>query len=562
MMDFSSVKNLRIGDVLREYGYADEKQIEEALAYQKEHRGVRLGEALIAMGVITERQMLEALSQKLHLAMVDFRVQPVQIEAVALIPKADAERHVLLGIARSGNKLTVAVNDPMNFYGIEDIRQQTGMQIEIVLAEKAALISRIERCYADIEARKAAERMHKDEQVDLPDTPEEEDESETPITHLLSSLVVRAASIGASDIHIEPFEKETVVRMRVDGVITKFESLPKSTHSAFISRIKILASLDIAEKRIPQDGHFRMSLGNVGINIRVSTIPTVYGEKAVLRLLAMNSKIQNSETFGMAYEDYLKFCKIMRATNGLIYITGPTGSGKSTTLYMVMEELAKKYLNVSTIEDPVEKNIAGINQMQVNAAAGLTFENGLRALLRQDPDVIMLGETRDAESAEISMRAAITGHVVFSTLHTNNAVSSIVRLRDMGLEPYMIASSLAGLVAQRLMRLLCPECRKLEDPTDEEREALGDKTPEKLYHAVGCEHCNGSGYVGRIAIHEILLIDKQIRGMIAERASADQIEAYAINEQGMKTLRAAATEMVLKGVTTVDELNRVAYGTD
>ena len=561
MIDFSSVKTIRIGDVLREYGYADEKQIEEALAYQKEHRGVRIGEALIAMGVITERQMLEALSQKLRLAMVDFRVQPVQNEAVALIPKADAERYTILGIALDGKKLTVAVNDPMNFYGIEDIRQQTGMQIEIVLAEKAALISRIDRCYADLEARKAAERVHRDEQVEV-SSDGEETESETPITHLLNSLVAHAASIGASDIHIEPFEKETVVRMRVDGVITRFETIPKSTHSAFISRIKILSSLDIAEKRIPQDGHFRMNLGNVGVNIRVSTIPTVFGEKAVLRLLAMNSKIQNGETFGMAYEDYLKFCKIMRATNGLIYITGPTGSGKSTTLYMVMEELSKKYLNISTIEDPVEKNIAGVNQMQVNVPAGLTFENGLRAILRQDPDVIMLGETRDAESAEISMRAAITGHVVFSTLHTNNAVASIVRLRDMGLEPYMISSSLAGVVAQRLMRLLCPECRRLEEPTDEEREVLGDKTPEKLYHAVGCEHCNGSGYVGRIAIHEILIVDKHIREMITARSSADEIEAYAINEQKMKTLRVAATEMVLKGMTTVDELNRVAYGTD
>jgi type IV pilus assembly protein PilB len=301
-----------------------------------------------------------------------------------------------------------------------------------------------------------------------------------------------------------------------------------------------------------------MRIGGSTINVRISVIPTVFGEKAVLRVLAGRSVISRSQSYGMKEEEFRKFNQMMRSPNGIIYITGPTGSGKTTTLYMVLEELAKKQVNISTIEDPVEKNLPRINQMQVNNQAGLTFEVGLRALLRQDPDIIMVGETRDAETARISIRAAITGHLVLSTLHTNSAVSSIVRLVDMGMEPYMIANSLVGIVAQRLVRKVCPYCAVDDAPNEEELELLGPGE-WRIKRARGCERCNNTGYNGRVAIHEMVVIDAKIRKMISDGTSMDTIEAYAISKQGMKTLRTQATELVAEGVTTVDELQKVAY---
>ena len=346
--------------------------------------------------------------------------------------------------------------------------------------------------------------------------------------------------------------------MRIDGTIIDYVTLQKGLHASLVARIKIVGGMDIAERRIPQDGHCKIRVNGKQINIRISVIPTVFGEKAVLRLLASQSVINHSSTYGMAQEEYDKFCEMMRSPNGIIYITGPTGSGKTTTLYMVLEELAKKQVNISTIEDPVEKNLARINQMQVNNQAGLTFEIGLRALLRQDPDVIMVGETRDSETARISIRAAITGHLVLSTLHTNSAVSSIVRLVDMGMEPYMIANSLVGVVAQRLVRKVCPHCGEIYTPDERERELLGPGILS-VRRAKGCERCNHTGYSGRIAIHEMVLIDSKIRKMISEGETMDIIEKYAIEEQGMKTLRQQATSLVAEGVTTVEELQRVAY---
>ena len=346
--------------------------------------------------------------------------------------------------------------------------------------------------------------------------------------------------------------------MRIDGTIIDYVTLQRSLHPSLIARIKILADMDIAEKRVPQDGHFRTKVNEEYINIRVSVIPTVFGEKAVLRLFSNNSAIDYSDQFGMDEANYKKFQRLLRSPNGIIYLTGPTGSGKTTTLYMILEYLSRRQVNLSTIEDPVEKNLAKVNQMQVNNTAGLTFDVGLRALLRQDPDIIMVGETRDSETANISIRAAITGHLVLSTLHTNNAVSSIVRLLDMGLEPYMISSSLMGVVAQRLMRKVCPYCSTEEDPTAEEAELLGPFVP-RVRRAKGCNMCNNTGYRGRTAIHEMVLIDDQIRKMITNRTSMEEITEYAVREQGMKTLKESAVERVKLGITTVDELLKVAY---
>ncbi|WP_249303514.1 GspE/PulE family protein [Qiania dongpingensis] len=555
-----NIRNLRIGDVLKEYGYISDAQIEAALAYQKEHRNTRMGSALVELGYITERQVLEALSECLSLRLVEVSNVDVDVEAVESIPRPLAEKYEMLAVRQAEGVLTVLLNDPMNFYGIEDIRQLTGMQLEICLCELSALKKAIKYYYAEVEARDAAKianQSFENQQLEEIDV-EEEGDDDTPVINLLNRLIRRAYSTNASDIHIEPFEEKTIVRMRIDGVIVEYVTLQKSLHGSLIARIKILGNMDIAERRIPQDGHFRQKVEGEYVNIRVSVIPTVFGEKAVLRLLTGNARVDYPATYGMGEEDFLKMQRMLQSPNGIIYFTGPTGSGKTTTLYMILEELSKRSVNISTIEDPVEKNLQKVNQMQVNNQAGLTFETGLRALLRQDPDIIMVGETRDVETAAISVRAAITGHLVFSTLHTNDAASSIVRLEDMGLQPYMVSSSLVGIIAQRLMRKVCPDCGEHIVPTEEERQILGEDV-KTIRQAKGCPLCNYTGYRGRTAIHEIIQIDRTMRKMIQDGASVEEIQDYAVMEQGMRTLRECGINLVKDGITTVEELKKVAY---
>lgn len=554
-----STKMLRTGDILKEYGYVTEEQIGDAIAYQKAHRGVRIGDALIALGYIDEMHLLQALGQRLHLKIIDLNNESVDVTAVEKIPRPLAEKYEMLAISINNGVLRLALNDPMNFYGIEDIRQVTGMQVESCLCQRSALQQAIQYYYTEVDAKKAvtvANEQFEDEIGDVIDM--EENGDDTPIINLLNRLIHRAYTTNASDIHIEPFENKITVRMRIDGAIVEYVTLQKSLHASLIARIKILGDMDIAERRLPQDGHFRTKIENEYVNIRVSVIPTVFGEKAVLRLLANNAEIEHPRTFGMEESEYQKLEKMLQSPNGIIYLTGPTGSGKSTTLYMILEEISKRQVNISTIEDPVEKNVPKINQMQVNNQAGLTFETGLRALLRQDPDVIMVGETRDMETASISVRAAITGHLVFSTLHTNDAVSSIARLEDMGLLPYMISGSLVGVIAQRLMRKVCPDCAEEVVPTEEEAAILG-KDIHTIKRAKGCPVCNHTGYHGRIAVHEVLYVDKEIRKMIIEQRPAEEIEEYAIQHQGMKTLKQCGLEMVEKGLSTMEEMRKIAY---
>lgn len=555
-----NVRNLRLGDILKEYGYVTDTQIGDAIAYQKEHKNVRIGGALIALGYIEESQLLTALGQRLDMSIIDIANEDVQVNAVEKIPKPLAVKYEMLAIKEENGMLVVALNDPMNFYGIEDVRQLTGMHLSICLSTRDELLKAIHYYYAEVGARQAAEVANESfenaeaEEIEM----DEEGDDDTPVINLLSRLVNRAYTTNASDIHIEPFEDKTVVRMRIDGVIVEYVTLQKNLHASLVARIKILGNMDIAERRIPQDGHFRTKIEGDYVNIRVSVIPTVFGEKAVLRLLSGNAHIDYPKTFGMEEEDYIKLERMLKSPNGIIYFTGPTGSGKTTTLYMILEEISQRPVNISTIEDPVEKNLEKVNQMQVNNQAGLTFEKGLRALLRQDPDVIMVGETRDVETASISVRAAITGHLVFSTLHTNDAVSSIARLEDMGLVPYMVSSSLIGIIAQRLMRKVCPDCAEEVEPTEEEVSMLHNSTA-KIKKPKGCPLCNYTGYRGRIAIHEILQIDKPIRKMIIDGASAEEIMQYALKNQNMKSLKDCGIEMVEKGISTIEELRKVAY---
>ena len=554
--------NLRIGEILEERGYVDARQMQEALAYQKEHRDKRVGQILIELNFVTEQQVLEALASRLELEIVDVASQQVDLEAVAMVNKELAEKNLFLPLSVTNRTMVLVTNDPLNYFALEEVRQQTGCYLQILLSEEKPLRQAISYYFAEVGAKQAATEANAgfgaDDFDDLDLTELENVEEEAPVIHLLNSLVERAIKSNASDIHIEPFERETKVRMRIDGVILEYVAIQRNVHQPLIARIKIMANLDIAEKRIPQDGHFRVRTESGYVNIRVSLMPTVFGEKAVLRLLTSSGQLDYPDQFGMDADSYGKFLPMLNSSNGIIYITGPTGSGKSTTLYMVLEYLSGRMLNIATIEDPVEKNVPGINQTQVNPVAGMTFETGLRALLRQDPDVIMVGETRDGETAGISVRAAITGHVVLSTLHTNSAASSIVRLEDMGVETYLVANSLVGVVAQRLMRKVCPHCGQEMETTAEERDFLGEEI-ETVWRGRGCAHCNNTGYRGRIAVHEIFTVDAVLRRMISGHATMEEIENYAREHQQMRTLKENGVRLVADGVTTIEELMKIAY---
>ena len=554
---------IRIGDLLVTAGYITDAQLKEALTVQKTE-GKRVGEVLQDLGYATEKQILTALADRLGTVLIDISTYKIDVEAVRLIPKQMAEQYIMMPIENNDGQVVLAVNDPLNLYAIEDIRQTIGLPVDTVLAELEPLKSAIEYQYAEIKAKAAAENanisatgMDIDELVI--DTSAGADDA--PIINLVNSLLDKAFQDNASDIHIEPFERNVMVRMRIDGTLLDYITLQKNVQDSLVARIKIMGEMDIAERRIPQDGHFRVRIQGQIVNVRVNVIPTVFGEKVVMRLIMSVVEIDHNETFGMTLDSYKKFSEMLKMPNGLIYITGPTGSGKSTTLYNALASLSHKQVNISTIEDPVEKNLPRLNQVQVHPQAGLTFEIGLRALMRQDPDVIMVGETRDAETATIAIRAAITGHLVLSTLHTNDAASTVVRLIDMGAEPYLLSSALAGVVAQRLVRKVCPHCARAERLTEAQIEFVGHDIPTAK-KAVGCAHCHGAGYLGRTAIHEVLVIDKNMRKMVAANATAEEMKKYAIEHQGMITLKQACIQLVEQGITTMEELERVAYYDD
>lgn len=558
------MKNVPIGEVLKEYGYITEENIKEALDYQNTEagKGKRLGDLLKELGFVTERQVLEALGKKLEIELADMTAIKIDTDVTAKIPKQLAVKYNALATEIADGRMTVIMSDPLNFYAQEDLKQIAGMPLKIILAEHDVIDEAIEHNYSEVGAKIAAKKANiSAADFEIPTLDAADDDDDVPVINLINSLLARGYTTNVSDIHIEPFEDFTQVRMRVDGMIIDYVTLSKSLHASIIARIKIMSNLDIAEKRVPQDGNFRAVVEGYDISIRVSVIPTVHGEKAVLRFLSSNTAIDNAGHFGMEPDAYKSVMKMLSAPNGIIYITGPTGSGKTTTLYMILDRLSQGQVNISTIEDPVEKALPRINQMSVNTAAGLTFETGLRAILRQDPDIIMLGETRDAETASISVRAAITGHLVLSTLHTNDAVSSIVRLEDMGLAPYLVANSVVGIVAQRLVRKVCNNCAYECEPTDEEKAIIGNDIP-KIRKGKGCNLCNNTGYKGRVAIHEMVLIDKTLKRMIANGAETDDMLEYCKKVQEMKMLGESAIDLVRKGITTPEEVLKVTYYSD
>lgn len=561
------MKKMRMGEVLVRCGYVSEEQLANALAYQKESRsGKRIGEILLELGYITSKQHLVALGRHLGLEAVDLKTYHIDELAVEKIPKQIAEKYSVLAIQIDGSHLTVAISDPLDLYAVEDIRLVTNMQIKLALTEKSGIDRAIDLYYSEIDARMAATRAN--QHAGLPDSilgsvSVNVDDEQAPIVRLLNSLLLKGYNTNVSDIHIEPFETETIIRMRRDGLLLPYMTLASALHQGLVARTKILAQMDIAEKRRPQDGHFKLQVEDVELNIRVSFIPTAYGEKGVLRFLTSNAPIDDSDTFGMSEENYKRMSEMLKKPYGIIYFTGPTGSGKTTTLYSILQYMRTKPVNIITIEDPVERNIPKLNQMQVNERAGITFESGLRAILRQDPDIIMIGETRDYETASISARAAITGHLVFSTLHTNDAVSSVIRLQDMGLPPYMIANSITGIVAQRLMRKICPYCGEEYEADARELELLREtKTPVILRRGKGCHLCNDTGYLGRTAIYQILEIDSGFRRLVAREQGQEELQQYASKQLQMTTLWQEAKKLVLEGVTSVSEMEKVTYRVD
>ena len=549
------MKSLPIGEVLKEYGYINEEQLQIALDAQKKDRSKRLGEHLIDLGFVSEQQMLEALSDKLAEPLVSLDNIDFDINAVKKVPEAMAQKYNVIGYAFNDNVLTVATSDPLNYYGLEDVRLVSGCRISVSLATKADIQIAIERYYSDVDTLNLVDDI---DESTLPEVEEDlnlfdANEDDTPVVKLLNSLLIRGYNTSASDIHIEPFEDKLHVRMRIDGMLVDYLDLNKNIQAALIVRIKILSNMDIAEKRLPQDGHFMGVIDGVELNIRVSVIPTIFGEKIVMRYLNSNSTIDRLSTFGMTEENFKKVNHMMSMPHGIIYVTGPTGSGKTTTLYMILEKLAQGQINISTIEDPVERKLNRINQMQVNTMSGLTFDRGLRALMRQDPDVIMVGETRDKETAEISVRAAITGHLVVSTLHTNDAISTIVRLEEMGVEPYMVSSSMLGVIAQKLVRRLCPECKQAYDATDDELRLLGLPITKQLtlYKPGQCPACNNIGYKGRIAVHEVMPVSRSIKNAIHLGKTTDEIDTIA-REEGMISLRDNLKKLLYDGIISFD----------
>ncbi len=551
------MKTVRIGEVLVSEGYITQAQLDKAIELQRASgSNKRLGAIILENNMITEDQMQTALSAQLGVPYVHMEDQQIMVDAVEKIPKQVAMKYNIIAVAERDGTLVLAVSDPLDFYGIEDIKLIVNMPVSLIISLKSEIDQAIAYWYSEIEAKNAALVANQaagiGTRIQIEDLSGRADD--TPVVVLVNSILFKSHSAGASDIHIEPFDDKTSVRIRVDGQIIDFLTLSQGLHNSLITRIKILSGLDIAEKRIPQDGHFRAKQNDVEINVRVSVLPTIYGEKAVLRFLSRNTSLDHSGTFGMDNEDYTKILKILQRPYGIVYITGPTGSGKTTTLYMILEALSRRAVNISTIEDPVERNLPGINQTQTNNLAGLTFESGLRSLLRQDPDIIMVGETRDSETASIAVSAALTGHLVLSTLHTNDAVSAIVRLTDMGVQEYMIANALTGVVAQRLAKKICPNCRTAYRPTEPELVLLGRNDVNALYKGAGCNACNHTGYKGRIAIHEILSIDVPIQYMVSKKEPMENVYKYLQENKLLTTLRDSMTKLVLQGVSTTEQM--------
>lgn len=557
-------KKVRLGDVLVQNGVITEEDLQRGLERQK-GSGRKLGETLVDEGITTEENIARALSNQFRYDMVDLSNVEIPQEILELVPANVLKKHRAIPFEYSPdnmNVLRVAMADPMDIGAMDDINIITNLQVEPVVATTGSVMLAIDRYYGQAEVNSALEEYTREKESQMIEQEDmySEDVNNSPIVQLVKGMIDQAVRQRASDIHIEPMEKQVRIRYRIDGALYEKSVYSIRLLPAIVARIKIIGGMDISEKRKPQDGRITQVVDRKEFDIRVSILPTVYGEKIVMRLTSKNALTREKSQLGLKPEELKKFDHILRHPHGILLVTGPTGSGKSTTLYTALSELNKEDVNIITVEDPVEANIDGINQVQVNNKANLTFASALRSILRQDPDIIMIGEIRDQETASIAVQASITGHLVVSTLHTNSAASTITRLADMGIEPYLIADATIGVIAQRLVRRLCPECKRQKKADAEELEMLqlepdADVT---IYEPCGCSRCEGTGFKGRIGVYEIMEVTQPLKTIISKGGTAEDIKNRAL-EEGMNTLRMSATKYVLEGITSVQEMMRVSF---
>lgn len=534
----------------------------------KEHISSRrpVRELVLELGAVPEDRVIEALSAVSGLPTVRLYENPIPMEVQQMVRPDLLRTHLVLPFAldpADNRTLFVATNDPMNMRGRDAVAAASRRRIRLYLATSTDILRTIDRYFGSEEMQEAAEQYTRANETDrsLEEQILQEDVNSSPVVVLVTSLVEQAVRQRASDIHIEAGPDRVRVRCRVDGILYQTATYDQRLLSAIVARVKIISGMDISEKRKPQDGRFSITVDRREYDVRVSTLPTVYGEKCVMRLAQKKALSRSKSALGLSGDDLERFDHILKKPNGIVLVTGPTGSGKSTTLYTALSELNSDTVNIVTVEDPVEANIEGVNQVQVNPKADLTFANALRSILRQDPDIIMIGEIRDSETASIAVQASITGHLVVSTLHTNDTASSITRLLDMGIESYLIADATVGIIAQRLVRRLCPDCKKARPILEHEAEYLElpreKRSTALLCEPVGCQRCGGTGYYDRIGVYEIMEITPTLRSMIAKRCSADELRQAAINE-GMHTMRESAKRLVLEGITSLSELQRIS----
>lgn len=556
----------RLGDLLTRAGVIDDEQLKRALGLQK-GSGKRLGEVLIDSAIISEMQLIDALRMQLGVDFIDLSGYEVPSAMAQMLPKSLARKYQMIPVRMVGDDLYLCMADPLNFVAVEEARNVTKKHIIPMIGTRDGVKHAIASLYDTERARRAIEDMRKEglEESAVPfaqmvTVVGEEDISVAPAIRLVNSIIERAITEGASDVHLEPRENEMAVRMRLDGALRPTLVVPHDQQEAVISRLKIMCNMDITERRIPQDGRAAVRSKMRDIDLRVSTLPTVFGETVVMRILDREAQVFTPEGIGLTGENFEKYDRLMRNRQGVILVVGPTGSGKSSTLYTMLEQLNTEEVNLVTLEDPVEYNIDGISQIPINEKVGMTFANGLRAVLRQDPDIICVGEIRDDETAEIAMRAAITGHLVLSTVHTNDAISTLDRLSDIGVEPFMISTAVKGVISQRLIRRTCPQCRKAYAPTTEELEMVGlqdhDTAGLRFYRGEGCPACSGTGYRGRLAVFEILVMTREIRRAVHEGAPHDQLLAI-IHGSGFTSLLQNCQQLVLDGTTSVEEAFRI-----
>lgn len=536
------VTRKRLGDLLQDAGLVTSAQLYETLENKRNDQ--KLGDALLERGFITERQLIEVLEFQLDIPHVSLYRYPIDFNVLGYVSKEMAQKNYIMPLKIQDNALLLAMKDPMDYYIIDDLEMATGFQISPVIAAKDDILFAINKYY-----------FKNKPEVSVTTT----NDDETSVINLLDQLLNTGIQLKASDIHIDPQEMNVTIRYRIDGRLQTENVIHKQMQNSLIARIKILANLNITESRLPQDGRIKTNVGATPVDLRIACLPTVHGEKIVIRILDLNNAFMQLRELNFSEQNYKKYQQLITQPSGLVLLTGPTGSGKTSTLYASINQLNLENVNIITVEDPVEYQLEGINQVQVNSSIGLTFANGLRSILRQDPNIIMVGEIRDQETAEIAIRASLTGHLVFSTLHTNSAIDTVPRLIDMGIEPYLVVSSLTGIVAQRLVRKICRDCLTKREPTEMEREIFFKNGVEvdHLYYGKGCSSCHQQGYRGRLAVQELLVIDETIKGMLLQKKSMTAIRAYA-KDQGTAFLIQDGLEKMKAGLTTMDEIMQVS----